>query len=154
MWPDNWIICLVLALSHHWKLAQWHMNFVKSISKFCQILKESFQNGQMFLTVCQSGEISLNLVTLHLTWMTLEGPSMSILYCFLGDGFLWHHYSATIQIRLSRRQSVRKLSNSVVRRRWVTFSVTSKKSPNVYKSCPKMISLEKLKFLRNLQKNV
>ena len=27
------------------------------------------------------------------------------------------------------------------------FSVTSKKSPNVYKSCPKMISLEKLEIL-------
>ena len=36
-------------------------------------------------------------------------------------------------------------------------SVTSKKSPNVYKSCPKMISLEKLKILtpfRKLPKNV
>ena len=31
-------------------------------------------------------------------------------------------------------------------------SVTSKKSPNVYTSCPKMISLEKLKILTPLQK--
>ena len=31
-------------------------------------------------------------------------------------------------------------------------SVTSKKSPNVYKSCPKMISLEKLKILTPLEK--
>ena len=31
-------------------------------------------------------------------------------------------------------------------------SVTIKKSPNVYKSCPKMISLEKLKILTPLQK--
>ena len=31
-------------------------------------------------------------------------------------------------------------------------SVTSKKSPNVYESCPKMISLEKLIFLTPLQK--
>ena len=32
-------------------------------------------------------------------------------------------------------------------------SVTSKKSPNVYhQSCPKMISLEKLKILTSLQK--
>ena len=31
-------------------------------------------------------------------------------------------------------------------------SVTSKKSPNVYKSCPKMISLQKLKILTPLQK--
>ena len=34
----------------------------------------------------------------------------------------------------------------------VLFSVTSKKSPNVYKSCPNMISLEKLKILTPLQK--
>ena len=31
-------------------------------------------------------------------------------------------------------------------------SVTSKKLPNVYKSCPKMISLEKLKILTSSQK--
>ena len=31
-------------------------------------------------------------------------------------------------------------------------SVTSKKSPNVYQSCPKMIALEKLKILAPLQK--
>ena len=31
-------------------------------------------------------------------------------------------------------------------------SVTRKKSPNVYKSCPKVISLEKLKILTPLQK--
>ena len=33
-----------------------------------------------------------------------------------------------------------------------TDSVTSKKSPNGYKSCPKMTSLEKLKILTSLQK--
>ena len=40
---------------------------------------------------------------------------------------------------------------------WVGYSVTRKKLPNVYKSCPKMISLEKLKILtplQNLPKNV
>ena len=31
-------------------------------------------------------------------------------------------------------------------------SVTSKKSPNVYKSCPEMISPEKLKIMTLLQK--
>ena len=31
-------------------------------------------------------------------------------------------------------------------------SVTNKKSPNVYKSCPKRISLEKLKIVSSLQK--
>ena len=30
--------------------------------------------------------------------------------------------------------------------------MTSKKSPNVYKSCPKMISIEKLKIMTPLQK--
>ena len=34
----------------------------------------------------------------------------------------------------------------------VLISVTRKKSPNVYKSCQKMISLEKLKILTPLQK--
>ena len=32
------------------------------------------------------------------------------------------------------------------------YSVTSKKLPNVYKSCPKMILLEKLKILTPLTK--
>ena len=34
----------------------------------------------------------------------------------------------------------------------VEISATSKKSPNVYKTCPKMISQEKLKILTTLQK--
>ena len=34
----------------------------------------------------------------------------------------------------------------------IRISVTSKKLPNVYKSCPKMISLEKWKILTSLQK--
>ena len=34
----------------------------------------------------------------------------------------------------------------------VGSSVTSEKLPNVYKSCPKMISLEKYMFLTPLQK--
>ena len=32
------------------------------------------------------------------------------------------------------------------------YSVTSKKSPNVYKSCPKLISIEKLKILKPFTK--
>ena len=35
---------------------------------------------------------------------------------------------------------------------WEGDSVTSKKLPNVYKRCPKMISQEKLKILTPLQK--
>ena len=32
------------------------------------------------------------------------------------------------------------------------YSVTRKKSPNVYKSCPRMISQEKIKILTPIQK--
>ena len=35
---------------------------------------------------------------------------------------------------------------------WEGDSVTSKKLPNVYKKCPKMISQEKLKILTPVQK--
>ena len=35
---------------------------------------------------------------------------------------------------------------------WAKISVTRKKLPNVYKSCPKMMKLEKLKILTPLQK--
>ena len=35
---------------------------------------------------------------------------------------------------------------------YVTISVTIKKSPNVFKSCPKNISLNKLKILIPIQK--
>ena len=35
---------------------------------------------------------------------------------------------------------------------YLVSSVTRKKSPNVYKNCPKMISLEELKILTPLQK--
>ena len=37
-------------------------------------------------------------------------------------------------------------SSKVVQRLYIFTSVTSKKSPIVYKSCPKMISLEELKI--------
>ena len=43
-------------------------------------------------------------------------------------------------------------SDSSVVTYYLTGSVTSKKSPNVNKSCPKMISQEKLKILTPLQK--
>ena len=35
---------------------------------------------------------------------------------------------------------------------WLLISVTRRKLPNVYKSCPKIISLEKLNILTPLQK--
>ena len=44
------------------------------------------------------------------------------------------------------------LGNETVSSLYTTRSVTSKKLPNVYKSCPKMISVEKLNILTPLQK--
>ena len=44
------------------------------------------------------------------------------------------------------------LNESTDIKKFVVISVTSKESPNVCKSCPKMISLEKLKILTPLQK--
>ena len=41
-----------------------HLEYAQNISKFSQILNEPFQNGPSFVMVCQSGEISPNLVTL------------------------------------------------------------------------------------------
>ena len=43
------------------------------------------------------------------------------------------------------------VSIELQKRRWI--SVTSKNSPNVYKSCPKMISQEKLMIFTHLQKS-
>ena len=37
--------------------------------------------------------------------------------------------------------------------RYTSCSVTRRKSPNVYKSCPKMISLEKIKDFDTFTKN-
>ena len=43
-------------------------------------------------------------------------------------------------------------ANSAILRLYTKVSVTSKKLPNVYRNCPNMISLEKLKILTPLQK--
>ena len=48
-----------------YKLAQKHTEASKVGSKFCEILIKPSKDCQIFLTFCQSGEISPNLVTLH-----------------------------------------------------------------------------------------
>ena len=52
----------------------------------------------------------------------------------------------------SRSDQQSKCINVLNTDRYLGTSVTSKKSPNVYQSCPKMISLEQWKILTNLQK--
>ena len=49
------------------KIAPKHIKFAKLSSKCFQIQNELVQNGQSFLTFCQSGEILPNLVTLYTT---------------------------------------------------------------------------------------
>ena len=49
-------------------------------------------------------------------------------------------------------ESERKKERKRHREIWRKGDVTSKKSPNVYKSCPEMISLEKLQILTPFQK--
>ena len=48
----------------HRKIAQKHIKFAKVRSKCFQIPSKLFQNGQSCLTLCQSGKILPNLVTL------------------------------------------------------------------------------------------
>ena len=76
VWPDCWIIYLIFAHLQHWK-------FANKISKLCQILNELFQNGQSFLTLCQSGEISPNLVTL----VRIKESSLIPFWSFLSVNF-------------------------------------------------------------------
>ena len=60
------------------KIAQLHIEFAQNISKFCQIPNEPFQNGQSFVTVCQSGEILPNLVTLPPPYLSPTEPLFNV----------------------------------------------------------------------------
>ena len=52
VWPDCWIICLIFGHLQHWKCAQKYIKFANASQKVCQILKELFQNGKSFLSLC------------------------------------------------------------------------------------------------------
>ena len=52
----------------------------------------------------------------------------------------------------STRQAGSAADAQLVLHKLIRCSVTRKKLPNVYKSCPKLISLEQLKILTTLQK--
>ena len=58
------------------------------------------------------------------------------------------------EIMFNSRNQIRGQSGLLTVPVWmfISLSVTSKKSPNVYNSCPKMILLQKLKILTSLQK--
>ena len=50
----------------HWKAAQKHNNFARVGSKFWQTINKPSTNWQRFISFCQSGQISPNLVTLRI----------------------------------------------------------------------------------------
>ena len=62
-WLGRWFVqfwpFIAKYLPHHIKIA-------KLCSNFCQILNKSSKNEKIFLRLCQSGNISLNLVPLFL----------------------------------------------------------------------------------------
>ena len=65
VWPNGQIIGSIFGQLQHWIFAPNHRpKFAKVSAKFCKIEDKLFQNGQSFITACQSGEISPNLVTL------------------------------------------------------------------------------------------
>ena len=82
---------------HQWKSAQWHTKFVKIGLEVCQIQNKLSKNCQRLKRICQSGEISPNLVTLSITF-----PSTLIFPMFIVNNFLL----------LTRSRLVRKYLNT------------------------------------------
>ena len=112
--------------------------FSQITSKFCQIINEPFQYGQSFLTVCQSGEISPNLVTLFYltrrrqtededatttTTVNLE-VELSGIYKFRNT------FSYEIKIHLWEWGifAIVVISASVIYNYWMRWSITYRKS--------------------------
>ena len=73
---------------------------------------------------------------------------MSMQYYGLSKNLLLGYGTGTYGHLISSINWIRQVRLSIS----LINSVTRKKSPNVYKSCPKMISLEKLNILTPLQK--
>ena len=69
---------------------------------------------------------------------------------------LCHSAKSQLSLECRTHAGFGRVCSSKYNNKWVLVSVlssvTRKKSPNVYKSCPKMISLEKLLILTPLQK--
>ena len=107
----------------------------KLVHKFDKYSTNPQRNGQRLLKLCQSGKFLPNVVTLNLN------PNCKLHF----HSFVFAPPMKTGQ----RRDSVRTIAT--LKNRFfsdkLTISVTIKKLPNHYKSCPKMISLEKLKIL-------
>ena len=65
------------------KIAPKHIKFAKLSSKCFQIQNELVQNGQSFLTFCQSGEILPNLVTLFTTLRVTLQTNKLVVSCII-----------------------------------------------------------------------
>ena len=67
VWPDNQIVLTIYGYFQHWKFAQKHTNCTKVSWKLRPKPNKPSIYYQRFLNICQSGEISPNLVTLPTT---------------------------------------------------------------------------------------
>ena len=130
------MVCSVLAVCNNENLVKGTKNYQIRFN-ILPNSKKSLQKGQRFNFLCQSGNILTNPVTLLCTTFS---QNFVIAKCWK----FFHRESTWI---FSHRKTY--LFPMVV---WLTNSATRRKSPNDYKSCPKMISLEKLKILTPLQK--
>ena len=111
-------------------------------------------------------ELRIQLSCLVLFWAdnNIKNTNIALGCIWTFDISSTQSFSDFSQWRLQKKYTTDRQSSSLWyqqenthRRGSITVSVTRKKSPNVYKTCPKMISLEKWKIstsLQNLPKNV
>ena len=134
------------------KLAQFHSKFaekVQNVANNCKIAKDFWNFAKSGHTVSRAREIfSRECVKIKYGNSFEEFKTVPAAYFGRNNSVL-----TSIVCRWYRdreRDRERKDPNLQCVRN--DISVTSKKLPNVYKSCQKMISLEKLKFLTTLEK--
>ena len=128
--------------------------FVQNISFFVVGVDSQSWFFLLHLTFYTGGLYS---VSLHICREPLF--SCCIFDCFLDIEREWEDFTSENMYILERERGKRETNGLLeclwyvpVVGTWREISVTSKKSPNVYKSRPKMISLEKLMILTPLQK--
>ena len=85
VYPDGCIICFMFGHFKQCKFARLQIKLAKVSSKICLIINEPIQDDQSFLTLCQCGEISPDLVTLATIVFSLaRAPEVSVFHSWLG----------------------------------------------------------------------
>ena len=64
VWPDSFYRFHFMSIYYHKKLPNWIQNLPKSVTVFGQILNKPSYNCQRDFSLCRSGKILPNLVTL------------------------------------------------------------------------------------------